>query len=168
MNYQTRIKEISYFLHKWFLDNGKSLAVAESCTGGALSAVIVANSGCSDYFISGIVAYSNKSKIDFLEITPELILGLGAVSGPVAEAMAKGVMKKSGSDFAISTTGITGPKGGTDEKPVRTIWIGVCNCERVISRKFNLIDKGREKNSERAVFEALSLLKEFILSDGER
>ncbi|HZK03001.1 MAG TPA: CinA family protein [Bacteroidaceae bacterium] len=163
MNYKTEIENLSHFLHRWFLNKNKTLAVAESCTGGSLSAAIVANSGCSAYFLSGIVAYSDKSKIEFLEIDPELISHNGAVSRLVVEAMAQGVKRKSGSDFAVTTTGIIGPGGGSYKKPVGTVWIGVCSDKGVLSKKINFIDKGRKENSECAVFEALSLLKEFIL-----
>jgi nicotinamide-nucleotide amidase len=100
----------------------RRLAVAESCTGGLLAARLTERPGSSGRFLGGVVAYSNEAKAELLGVDPELIARHGAVSGEVAEAMADGALARFGADFAISTTGIAGPDGGTKEKPVGTVF----------------------------------------------
>ncbi|GIU81680.1 MAG: competence/damage-inducible protein A [Acidobacteria bacterium] len=102
----------------------KTLAVAESCTGGLIGARLTDIAGASEYFLLGVTAYANEAKIKMLDVPSELIKRHGAVSAEVAEAMASGVRKKAGSDYGISVTGIAGPSGGTKEKPVGLVFIG--------------------------------------------
>jgi nicotinamide-nucleotide amidase len=102
-----------------------SVATAESCTGGLIAERITDVPGSSDYFNGGVVAYSNEAKASLLGVPVELIEAHGAVSGPVARAMAEGARKKFGSDIAVATTGISGPGGGTPEKPVGLVWIAI-------------------------------------------
>ncbi len=104
---------------------GLLLAAAESCTGGLISAKITAVPGCSAWFAGGVVAYANQLKEHLLGVDAELLRQHGAVSGPVAEAMAKGLAERSGADIAVSATGIAGPDGGTADKPVGTVYIGL-------------------------------------------
>ena len=104
---------------------GKTLACAESCTGGLLSHRLTNVPGSSSYFLEGVVSYSNESKIRLLGVSPSLIREHGAVSGPVAEAMALGAMQGSGSDYGLSITGIAGPDGGTEAKPVGLVFTGL-------------------------------------------
>jgi len=102
---------------------GYTLAVAESCTGGLIAERITEVAGSSKYFIEGVVAYSNDAKTRTLGVEPILLLEHGAVSAAVAEAMAEGVRKRAATDFGLSVTGIAGPSGGTDEKPVGLVYI---------------------------------------------
>ena len=104
----------------------KKVATAESCTGGLISAAITSVSGSSEIFDMGICTYSNRVKHDKLNVPSKYLNEYGAVSEEVAISMVKGVVKAANSDFGISTTGIAGPGGGTYEKPVGTVWIGIC------------------------------------------
>ncbi len=102
----------------WFL------ATAESCTGGLIGHLITSISGSSDYFEGGVISYSNRIKAELLGIQEEVLAEHGAVSEPVAAAMARGARELLGADIAVSVTGIAGPTGGTPEKPVGTTYIG--------------------------------------------
>jgi len=104
---------------------GYTLAVAESCTGGLLAERLTEVPGSSKYFIEGVVTYSNESKTRLLGVEPILLLEYGAVSGPVAEAMSEGMRNRAATDFALSITGIAGPDGGTEDKPVGTVFIAI-------------------------------------------
>jgi nicotinamide-nucleotide amidase len=104
---------------------GKTLATAESCTGGGLANKITNIPGASEVFLEGFVTYSNEAKTTALGIPADLIRQHGAVSEPVARAMAEGAMREAGTDFGLSTTGIAGPGGGTPEKPVGTVFIAL-------------------------------------------
>ncbi len=106
-------------------ERGATVATAESCTGGRVAAAFTASAGASDYFVGGVVAYSNEVKIGVLGVERETIERHGAVSREVAEQMATGVRRLTGADYAIATTGIAGPGGGTSEKPVGTVWVAV-------------------------------------------
>ncbi len=139
-------------------ERGETLACAESCTGGALSSRFTAEAGASAYFVGSVVAYSNDVKIDLLGVQPEAIAKYGAVSAVVAEQMAEGVRRACNSDYAIATTGIAGPDGGTPEKPVGTVWIGVATPDGVSS----MLYKGgnlRSINIERAATTAINMLR---------
>jgi nicotinamide-nucleotide amidase len=104
---------------------GYTLAVAESCTGGLVAQRLTEIPGSSKYFVEGVVAYSNDAKIRTLSVNPELLKKYGAVSAEVAEAMAEGIRKRAGSDFGLSITGIAGPDGGSEEKPVGLVYIAL-------------------------------------------
>jgi len=104
---------------------GKTLTAAESCTGGLFSQRITAVAGSSDYFLGGAVTYSNELKTRMVGVPPETIAGHGAVSEPVARAMAEGVRRTLGSDWGVGITGIAGPGGGTEEKPVGTVHVAI-------------------------------------------
>jgi nicotinamide-nucleotide amidase len=105
-------------------EQGRSLAVAESCTGGLLAERLTNVPGASRYFRGGVVAYANEAKCDLLGVPEALLAAHGAVSAPVAKAMAEGVRTRLGADFGISTTGISGPDGGSEEKPVGLVFVG--------------------------------------------
>lgn len=102
-----------------------TLSAAESCTGGAFSAACTALPGSSGWFLGGVVAYANAAKTDLLGVPADLITRHGAVSEPVALAMAQGALGRFHSDLAVAVTGIAGPTGGTPEKPVGTVWIAL-------------------------------------------
>lgn len=110
---------------------GRRIAVAESCTGGLLGGRITAIPGSSDCFLGGVIAYHDAVKTALLGVEAELISRHGAVSDEVAAAMVRGVAKRTGADLALSITGIAGPDGGSEEKPVGTIWFGVLDCNKV-------------------------------------
>jgi nicotinamide-nucleotide amidase len=117
---------------------GYTLAVAESCTGGLLAQRITEVPGSSKYFIEGVVAYANDAKTRTLGVEPMLLLEHGAVSGPVAEAMAEGIRRRAGTDFGLSITGIAGPGGGTEEKPVGTVFIALAGDLKTEHRRLKL------------------------------
>jgi nicotinamide-nucleotide amidase len=120
------------------IENGKTLAVAESCTGGLIAQRLTEIPGASKFFIEGVIAYANAAKIRSLNVAPDLIEIFGAVSAEVAEAMAKGLLERAGTDFAISITGIAGPNGATEDKPVGLVFIGYASKAEVKSIKLNL------------------------------
>ena len=121
---------VEELVHNILLERGEKLAVAESCTGGMIASKFTAQAGASAYFMCGIVSYSNDSKCRVLGVDKNDIEQFGAVSEQVAIAMAKGAKVISGANFAISTTGIAGPTGGSAEKPVGTVWIGIATPEK--------------------------------------
>ena len=121
---------VEQLVHNILIERGKTLAVAESCTGGAIASKFTAIAGASYYFQAGVVSYSNESKRDILGVNMDDIIRYGAVSEQVAVQMAEGVRKAAQSHYAISTTGIAGPTGGSPEKPVGTVWIGIATPTR--------------------------------------
>lgn len=137
---------------------GATLACAESCTGGALSSRFTAEAGASAYFVGSVVSYSNDVKINVLGVRAEDIAAHGAVSREVAEQMAEGVRRVCGADYAIATTGIAGPDGGTPTKPVGTVWIAVATPEGVTSQLYHG-GKLRSVNIERSSTAAINMLR---------
>ena len=121
---------VEELVHNILIDKGLTLATAESCTGGVIASKFTAQAGASAYFLCGVVAYSNESKSKVLGVEMSDIIENGAVSKQVAMAMATGAKSVSGADFAISTTGIAGPTGGSAEKPVGTVWIGIATPDK--------------------------------------
>ncbi len=116
---------VQELVHRTLVERGRTLAVAESCTGGTIAARFTAMPGASAYFRCGVVAYSNEAKRDLLGVDAEALARYGAVSEQVAHQMAEGVRRVAGADYAVATTGIAGPAGGSPEKPVGTVWIAV-------------------------------------------
>lgn len=116
---------VQELVHRTLVERGRTLAVAESCTGGTIAARFTAMPGASAYFRCGVVAYSNEAKRDLLGVDTEALARYGAVSEQVARQMAEGVRRVAGADYAVATTGIAGPAGGSPEKPVGTVWIAV-------------------------------------------
>ena len=151
-------------LGRMLVESGKTLALAESCTGGNIAHFMTSNAGSSAYFKGGVVAYSNEIKNRLLEVPTELLESFGAVSQEVAEAMALGAQKALNTDYAVSTTGIAGPDGGSDEKPVGTVWITVAGPSGVTSKKY-IFKHNRERNIIRTTHTALNLLRIFILNE---
>ena len=148
---------------KLLKENGKTLAVTESCTGGYISHLITSVSGSSAYFKGAITAYSNEIKEKMLEVKPQTLQEKGAVSEQVAREMVLGVKGKMNADYAISITGIAGPEGGTSEKPVGTVWIAVAGENKVLAEKYVFGDN-RERNIIRSSQTALQMLRRLILN----
>ena len=121
---------VEELVHNILIERGLTLATAESCTGGAIASKFTAQAGASAYFLCGVVSYSNESKSNVLGVEMSDIAQFGAVSEQVAMAMAKGAKAISGADFAVSTTGIAGPTGGSKEKPVGTVWISIATPDK--------------------------------------
>ncbi len=133
------------------------LAVAESCTGGLICHRITNIPGSSNYFERGVVSYSNESKVEILGVNIETIKKYGAVSEQTAIEMARGIRKISGADIGISTTGIMGPTGATETKPIGLVYIGYSDDEREFAQQFNFADN-RIRNKERTSQAALQIL----------
>jgi len=138
-----------------------TVATAESCTGGLIAHTFTNISGSSDYFDRGFVTYSNKAKMQLLDVPEDLLIEHGAVSNPVAKAMAEGARKKSNVDIGIATTGIAGPTGGTAEKPVGLVYIAVSNLDRTIVKKFNF-KESRIENKYSSCNAAFKMLYDLI------
>lgn len=136
---------------------GQTVACAESCTGGNIAHLITSVPGASVYFLGGIVAYSNEVKKNVLGVRAEDLEKYGAVSEAVAVQMAQGARRVTGAQWAVSTTGVAGPDGGTPEKPVGTVWIGVAGPHGAKAQKF-VFSHTRERNIGRSSVKALQLL----------
>lgn len=150
---------VEELVHNILTERGETLAVAESCTGGAIASKFTAQAGASAYFLCGVVSYSNESKSNVLGVKMSDIAQYGAVSEQVAIAMAQGVKGVSGANFAISTTGIAGPSGGSKEKPVGTVWIGIATPNKCYAVKKNC-GTDRSQIISRATAYAISMLYE--------
>ncbi len=144
------------------LDNDKTLSVAESCTGGQLGMTVTAAPGSSAYFVGGCLAYANEVKTSQLKVPDEVISTHGAVSEECAAAMAQGCRKSFNTDYALSITGIAGPEGGSEEKPVGTTYIGLSSAHKTSARLYRF-GKDRAINRTRSVYAALELLRRDIL-----
>jgi nicotinamide-nucleotide amidase len=138
--------------------HGLTLSVAESCTGGLLGHRLTNVSGSSAYFERGVVVYSNRAKQELLGVPDDLLRAHGAVSGPCAEAMARGICERSGSACGLAVTGIAGPDGGTPQKPVGTVFVGVAVAGNVTSRRFRFAGD-REAIKWQSAQAALDLLR---------
>jgi nicotinamide-nucleotide amidase len=147
---------------KLLTSNNLTISVAESCTGGLIADRITNVSGSSKYFDLGIVAYSNKSKIEILNVPEDVLTKFGAVSKETAEAMAEGVRKSSKTNIGLSTTGIAGPTGGSTEKPVGLVWIGYSDGSKTFAEKFFFGDD-RLRVKIRASQAALNLVRKQLL-----
>lgn len=142
--------------------NGLTLAMAESCTGGAVSAAITSVAGCSSVMRGAIVAYHNEVKMNLLGVSASSLEEHGAVSKQVVEQMVCGVALVTGSDCAVATTGVAGPGGGTQEKPVGTVWIAAYIKGAVEVKLLSLGDKGRLNNVKNTVLEVLHLMDDVL------
>ncbi len=145
--------------------NGKTLAVAESCTGGYISHLITSVSGSSVYYKGGVTSYANEVKQQVLGVSAESLESVGAVSEEVALQMVKGVKRLLNADYAVATTGIAGPTGGTEEKPVGTVWIALAGQNKTFARKYVFVGDHRERNIVRSAQTALQLLRQLILEE---
>ncbi|MBQ2754049.1 MAG: CinA family protein [Clostridia bacterium] len=136
---------------------GLTISTAESCTGGLLSGAITAVSGSSDVFNAGIVTYSNDAKMKYLGVKEETLRKYGAVSKETAYEMSMGIKEANGADIGVGITGIAGPTGGTDEKPVGLVYIGV---NGVVTK--NIFSGEREDVRLKAVVKALNMVSDFV------
>lgn len=142
-----------------------TLSVAESCTGGLISHYLTDNPGSSSWFSRCVVAYSNEAKIQLLNVSPAILKTQGAVSAGTAEAMALGVRESGGTDIGLSTTGIAGPGGGTPEKPVGLVWLGLSHIRGTMSTCRTFGGPTRKINKERFAMAALDRLRRFLLEN---
>jgi nicotinamide-nucleotide amidase len=146
---------------------GRTIATAESCTAGMIAARLTDRPGSSDYVAGGVVSYSNEAKVELIGVDPALLEAHGAVSEPVAEAMAAGALKRFGADTAVSTTGIAGPGGGSAEKPVGTVCFSVMLADgRTLTRTLRL-PGNRSDVRERSTTVAMHLLRRALSSDAD-
>jgi PncC family amidohydrolase len=144
-------------------ERGETVAVAESCTGGLLSKLLTDRSGSSKVFLGGAVVYSNSAKTKLLGADPESLDKFGAVSQAVVRSISAGALRIFGSDYGIGISGVAGPTGGTAEKPVGTVWIGVCGKQgEARQMKFHFTGN-RRRIRKKAALSALILLERFIL-----
>ena len=141
------------------------LAIAESCTGGMLSSAITSISGSSKVFTMGLVTYSNQAKKSVLKVPQKIIKKYGAVSVQCCLAMVNNLSKISNSKVCVSITGIAGPKGGSEQKPVGLVYIGIRVGKKVIVNKCNFKNKGRIFIQKQTVKKALNLLGKLIIRD---
>jgi nicotinamide-nucleotide amidase len=161
--YSDNEEEIEATVIKLLIRRNETLAVAESCTGGCIAHWLTNVPGASAVFLAGLVTYSNAAKEKFLGVRPETLNAHGAVSEPVAREMAEGARKATGAHYALSVTGIAGPSGGTDTKPVGTVFVGLANSfGTVVERNFNPFD--RETFKQVTSQQALDLLRCKILT----
>ncbi|KUK10361.1 MAG: Putative competence-damage inducible protein [Clostridia bacterium 41_269] len=155
---------LSEKIGKLLLKKKKTVAIAESCTGGLLSSAITDVAGSSNYFGYGIISYSNEAKIEILGVRESIISQYGAVSKETAVEMAEGVRNLANSDYGLSTTGIAGPGGGTLTKPVGLVFVGFSTVDRKTWIKLNL--KGsRHEIRHKTVLEALRFFLDELLKE---
>jgi nicotinamide-nucleotide amidase len=158
----SRSNKIEAVVVRFLARRGKTLALAESCTGGCIANRITNVPGASKILLGGIVAYSNGAKGKFLGVRPATLKKFGAVSENVAREMARGARKKFGADFAIAVTGIAGPSGGTKGKPVGTVFIALADeGETVVTRELNPF--GRQKFKQATANQALKMLYQRLM-----
>jgi nicotinamide-nucleotide amidase len=148
-------------------DRGLTLAVAESCTGGRIGDRVTDVAGSSAYFLLGVAAYSNEAKTGVLGVRPETLAEHGAVSPETAREMAECVRRLAGADLGLSTTGIAGPGGGSDEKPVGTVCVGLAWEGGAWSRRYDLGPRGRDWVKGMTAQVALDRLRRHLLDADE-
>lgn len=146
-------------VHELLIERGATLALAESCTGGKIASKFTAMAGASAYLLAGVVAYANEAKTNILGVDAELIRRYGAVSEEVARQMAEGALRVAGADYALATTGIAGPTGGTAEKPVGTVWFALATPTETIALK-HACGTDRGQVIDRATAYAIRLLRD--------
>lgn len=147
---------------KLLTKNKKTLSTAESCTGGYISHLITSVAGSSSYYLGSVISYSNRIKTDQLGVDEKLFSNVGAVSKEVVEQMAIGIKNKLISDYSIAVSGVAGPDGGSDEKPVGTVWIAIATPDGTTSKKY-IFENDRERNIRRAALTALNMLRKELL-----
>jgi len=147
---------------KLIIQKNMTIAVAESCTGGLLAATLVNYAGISEIFKEGVVTYSNEAKIKRLGVKEETLKKYSAVSSQTASEMAEGIAKTANTDIGLSTTGIAGPSGGTKEKPVGLVYVGIYIKGKTITKQLNLVGD-RQKIRAKTVYTVLDLLRKQLM-----
>ncbi|MGB5329984.1 MAG: CinA family protein [Gammaproteobacteria bacterium] len=143
------------------LKHRQKVCTAESCTGGLIAKTFTDLAGSSDWFERGFVTYSNAAKTDMLAVPASLIEDYGAVSEAVATAMASGALRHSQADYSIAVTGVAGPGGGSDDKPVGTVWIALASAGQMVARRYQF-DGDRQAVRAATMQTALELLLDLI------
>ncbi len=157
-------KNIALDLQKVLLQERKTLAVAESCTGGYISHLITSHAGCSQYFLGSFITYSNDLKKSLLGVKQETLENCGAVSSQTVQEMAEGVLRQTGADFSIAVSGVAGPEGGTKQNPVGSVWVAVGSKSGSLqSQKFH-IQGDRATVISLSSLEAISFLYKIVLN----
>ncbi|NMC42645.1 MAG: competence/damage-inducible protein A [candidate division Zixibacteria bacterium] len=154
-------RELEAVIGDMLVEKGLTLAVAESCTGGLLGGRITRVPGSSRYFLGGVIAYANDIKVGFLKVPTGTLDSFGAVSAETAEAMAAGVRQLTGASIGVAVTGVAGPDGGTEDKPVGMVFIGLATDKETLSRKL-LLGGDREIVRERTVLAALDMVRRAV------
>lgn len=158
MSMQKKINEVTTKLSHQLIAKNLKLAVAESCTGGLIAKTLTDVSGSSEWFDCGVVSYSNQAKQSILKISSNILEQHGPVSSQVAEAMVSGLLSVSSASIAISTTGIAGPTGGTEDKPVGLVWFGLKRGDNVASSSSHIFAGSRDSIRQQAVLAGLQLV----------
>ena len=144
------------------MERGLTISAAESCTGGMFGAAMTDVPGISAVFDRSLVTYSNEAKMQELGVSAETLEKFGAVSEETAREMAEGVRRVSGSDIGVSVTGIAGPDGGTEEKPVGTVWYGLAMDGRTVTKKTVWNTRSRRSNRNYAVLNMLDMVRRYV------
>lgn len=160
--YGTEDTTLEEVIARLLKERNLTISVAESCTGGLISDRITNVSGSSKYFERGVIAYSNSAKVEILKVSEDVIAEFGAVSERVAKEMAQGIRAISVTDIGLSTTGILGPTGATENKPVGLVFVGLCDDKNCFAKKFQFGDD-RILNKARASQAALDVLRRYLL-----
>ena len=152
--------ELAKSVNDHLRDAGHMMATAESCTGGLVAAALTAVPGSSDILFGGYVTYANRAKIEMIDVPEDLIAHHGAVSEPVARAMAEGARRTAGVDLAIAITGIAGPGGGSLEKPVGLVHFALATATSTLHRVETFGDPGRDEIRRLSVRVALEMVRD--------
>lgn len=162
--YSDRDDTLEECIGRLLSSHGKTVSAAESCTGGLISSLFTSIPGSSEYYLGSVTSYANEVKSAVLGVPEDTILKFGAVSSECVAAMAEGVRTITGSDYSVATSGIAGPGGGSESKPVGTVWIGISS--QMGTETFRMQFRGdRKRNIERFAANALNLLRLKLLSE---
>jgi nicotinamide-nucleotide amidase len=162
--YGTEKQRLEQIIGELLAERGETLATAESCTGGYIAHLITSIPGCSRYFMGGVLAYANEVKVGQLGVDQYALDHYGAVSEAVVCQMAEGIRQRLGVTWALATSGIAGPDGGTTEKPVGTVWIALAGPDRTMAKKFQF-GKDRLRNIKKSAFMGLDMLRNALFNE---
>jgi nicotinamide-nucleotide amidase len=165
--YSDADEELSAVVAKKLMARGLTVAAAESCTGGLFASALISVPGMSASFDRGFVTYSNEAKTASLGVPADIIATHGAVSEETAGAMAEGARKHAGTDIGVSVTGIAGPDGGNEQKPVGLAWICICDAKGRKTERFVTRNRGRNRNRQVFVLEMLNMLNRYLDDSGD-
>jgi nicotinamide-nucleotide amidase len=161
--YSDRDEEMSTVAARLLLESGLTLSSAESCTGGLFASSLIAYPGISEVFDRGYITYSNAAKTGELGVPASLIESRGAVSEEVAAAMAAGCREAAGTDIGVAVTGVAGPGGGTEAKPVGLAWMAIADADGVAARRLLSRNKGRDVNRRVTALAMLNMLRKYLV-----